>query len=1579
MATSPISPTSQSGAAQISALDLFTGRGDIIRRFSQYMNEDTPQKILFLYGKEGSGKSLLLRFLKKYCSKQLGPDMWAQIKDQGDEVFMAQLKSAQSIKPVPTALLDFGIPLRGNEQPQDAFCGLLMLRRSLMGYNLPFPLFDFACIWYLNCVNKLTDELLRKLFPDEVKDVVDWIADDFRGVSFKTRAERLLKFFDNDWRRRYKPYKESLKKSEIEELKKSDPEMSLVNLLPRFFAEDLGEALPLNGIERVALFFDTHNAFWSETEQETVLGNLFHLRDEWVRRLLIELLIPKGIIPVVADSLISRWAGTDRVKIPEESLEMSQIEYLPEAAAEQFLISAGIGDAALQQAILSSARRTETQVEPLSLALCVDVVTKSQGRNAQFTPDVFSTIKASSEDRVTALAEKLLHYQETNTGTALLALSVCRAFDRNIFDKLGKEINFQVTDAVFDAVIKYSFISRFKDGAKFLYSIHDEMRKALWENDPDLVLRAHTALHRYFNSEFKAGDIIAESEAIYHANRVNWESGVRMWVESFDAATQDKNYRRCRRLLEVCRELIFGDGPKEIYKPSYWKGRVSQAKGSYYDSLSLLQEAKEEYAEAFEAYDKIKSNNDGDFLKNKQCVLLRTGRLRNVRLHEWKLDPLEFQKHKDNSTNGKPPKRVSEESESEKSIQEKLALARNLPELDRFVEQICHLQGSYLVTGHRGVGKTSYINYALFKAAEKLRAREPATILIPVLLNIARNYEEKDSEKLMIRVIRGLYNTMSESKYFEALPPELRKKLKYAYLKTAAKVSENAKEALKTTLGFSETITTALQAEISGEGGYKVFTKLAGKLGMSRTKARTRSMTSENAREFAFALEYLAYDREIAESELINLIHDLNGITINIKTPRQISIPRPFPAFWRALGRISGRDYLQESVLADQPHKLHLAFIFDEMDKIDLAGVKKLMPLLKELLLTSKATFIFIGGESVASNWLMREDPEGDIAYGIFASMLYVPLFTEDEFKVLAKTLLHDANIDFPNELLEHLMLHSYGTPREFFRQLLQFINWEEKAPILSIPPNLIPPPTNERLYNLVREVNSQIGEDLPNEIKDHLKRSVDKWLIIAERAGGVGFTEKELCQSALVTIPTADNAEPVDKLGGYWQQKTTNHFKRFFKIMLDSNAFKKMPQFTKENLYMLNSEDFTLGQLRRFAGATPFPTEGTGISQGVDTRQGAPSGTSPVSMPMPTETGTQAGSSGIFPGARPEPPSLPPVFIGRSNDLQAVQQAVDRSALVQIVGIPGVGKTMLAKAIANNLRSKFTDGVVWIDVIDGTTPETALKQIIESFGVQTQETALNQLEAQARSTLANKKALIVFNDAERLEKLPLVGGNDSPTIITSRRHFATLSDMGSTYQLPELSEEDGITLLQRAFDQSPTQDDSASKVCALLGFHPLAINIAGQLARNQSLTISDLEQKLRQSENIVSYLKLPGVDAPEGDLELSFKRSYMQLSETEQKVFRTAGVFAGAFEAVTVASLVEEEKREQVPALLENLAEVSMLTRSERGYVMHPLIRAYAAALAKENKELSELELKRATLIEELLGQIPLDKGKSE
>src|SRR5919202_3094654 len=168
------------------ALELFTDRYEFTRLFAEYLNESPREKILFFHGDGGNGKSLLLKFLRQRCCKRFREDIWQQLKGKPDAELAAYIEeSADSweFTPIPAVVQDFGQKPIGDDQPQDPFYGLLMLRRNLAdaakasGYRLRFPLYDFACVWYFHKTSKLTQERIKEIFPSEELELIGEIVD----------------------------------------------------------------------------------------------------------------------------------------------------------------------------------------------------------------------------------------------------------------------------------------------------------------------------------------------------------------------------------------------------------------------------------------------------------------------------------------------------------------------------------------------------------------------------------------------------------------------------------------------------------------------------------------------------------------------------------------------------------------------------------------------------------------------------------------------------------------------------------------------------------------------------------------------------------------------------------------------------------------------------------------------------------------------------------------------------------------------------------------------------------------------------------------------------------------------------------------------------------------------------------------------------------------------------------------------------------------------------------------------------------------------------------------------------------
>ncbi|MCA1831598.1 MAG: rhomboid family intramembrane serine protease [Actinomycetota bacterium] len=571
-------PRAGSAATGWRALELFTDRAEPIRRFTKTLENETPaEKVIFFHGDGGNGKSLLLRHLAERCT------------------------------PVPHALLDLAAAPRGDDRPQEAFSALLMLRRALAGRA--FPLFDFACVHYLHATGASSPERLKSLFPDEernfiasVADVVaeqHWVAES--ALEMITR--RLGTSLDEYAKRR------KIDPATIEAIERLDPATELIDELPALFARDLNASMSPG--DRVVLFFDGHEAFWAGAR--FVSDHLFFERDEWLRRLLVNVDLAAGIVCVVAGREPPRWDKAPVAKIGRDRIELHRLDFLPLPDATSFLEAAGISDEATRRHILAIARVGD-QIHPLYLGLCADVVANSRdggGLGEVQQTDAFA-------EKAEQLVARLLRYVDDEVGFAVRALAAARWFDRDVYVALGEALNFKATDPSFAALLNFSFVWRTDRTGTF--RVHDLLRRLAREREDDVLSRADAALERFHRARAKDGDIGSVVEAVYHASMSDPPRGAAEWLSAFTNGLARNRLELCRALLVLRKELPAGDMES---------ARMARASADFSARLARYDEARGEYDAAISSYDRAlaSAQSDAEALRGKGDALRRLGEL----------------------------------------------------------------------------------------------------------------------------------------------------------------------------------------------------------------------------------------------------------------------------------------------------------------------------------------------------------------------------------------------------------------------------------------------------------------------------------------------------------------------------------------------------------------------------------------------------------------------------------------------------------------------------------------------------------------------------------------------------------------------------------------------------------------------------------------------------------------------------------------------------------------------------------------------------------------------------------------
>ncbi|MGW2236967.1 BTAD domain-containing putative transcriptional regulator [Streptomyces sp. NPDC001759] len=334
-----------------------------------------------------------------------------------------------------------------------------------------------------------------------------------------------------------------------------------------------------------------------------------------------------------------------------------------------------------------------------------------------------------------------------------------------------------------------------------------------------------------------------------------------------------------------------------------------------------------------------------------------------------------------------------------------------------------------------------------------------------------------------------------------------------------------------------------------------------------------------------------------------------------------------------------------------------------------------------------------------------------------------------------------------------------------------------------------------------------------------------------------------------------------------------------------------------------------------------------------------------------------------------PPPAQLPPPpahFTGRAavlDDLRATVGAGDAPAVAVISGMPGVGKSALALHVSHELRERFPDGQLYVNLhgaTPGMTPLTAaqaLAALLRDLGTEPRHIPEHPDAAAAllRSLLAPTRTLMVLDDAANAAQVrPLLPAGAGCAVIVTSRSSLTVLDGARRHPLTPLTGEESAALLQAVSGRDGL--DAAHPLVELTGRLPLALRIvAARLAARRALTPDVLAHQLAATEGRLHHLEYD---------DLSVRRSlavaHDALAASDREADRDAAlVLRGigaldlpAYGAPLLARLAGIDAH-RAEAALDRLIDVALLEETAYGrYAPHDLVRDFARELAKAADE---------------------------
>ncbi|WP_406458034.1 winged helix-turn-helix domain-containing protein [Streptomyces sp. NBC_01622] len=342
--------------------------------------------------------------------------------------------------------------------------------------------------------------------------------------------------------------------------------------------------------------------------------------------------------------------------------------------------------------------------------------------------------------------------------------------------------------------------------------------------------------------------------------------------------------------------------------------------------------------------------------------------------------------------------------------------------------------------------------------------------------------------------------------------------------------------------------------------------------------------------------------------------------------------------------------------------------------------------------------------------------------------------------------------------------------------------------------------------------------------------------------------------------------------------------------------------------------------------------------------------------------------------------------FAGRTGELARLHallsparegEAANTVVISAIGGAAGIGKTALAVHWAHQVRDRFPDGQLYVNLHgfdhdrQPLEPGEALELLLRSLGLAASEIPPHH-EAQGRvfrTLLTDRRMLVLLDNAASAEQVrPLLpSGPTCRVLVTSRNRLGDLVAHDGAHALPLdlLQPHEARALLSRALgtDRVAADDKAVDELILLCGSLPLALRVAAaRLAGDPALRTADLVAEMTEGNKLEAL-------APDGDanspLRTAFSVSYRVLAPGARRLFRLLGLFPGAEFTAEASSALLDAPLPQARRLLGALAAAHLIEPVTAGrYRFHDLLREYA----QEQAQAEETAADRDAALQRLL-----------